>query len=93
MRYAETAAAFKSRAALLIFSGVYIIMNVTFAENGFGHFTENAYPGGARVRFPRGGPLFPFPFGTAAPRAPPIFPALRSISDRQAAARGGKVIF
>lgn len=72
-------------------------MNVTFAENGFGHFTENAYPGGARVRFPRGRSAFPVSvygtFGTAAPRAPPIFPALRSISDRQAAARGGKVIF
>ena len=69
MRYAETAAAaFKSRAALLIFSGVYIIMNVTFAENGFGHFTENAYPGGARVRFPRGGPLFPFPFTVLSAR-------------------------
>ena len=76
-------------------------MNVIFAENGFGRFTDKAYPGddvrGARVRFPRGGPLFPVSvygtFGTAAPRAPPIFPALRSISDRQAAARGGKVIF
>ena len=67
-RRAETAAAFKSRAALLIFSGVYIIMNVTFAENGFGHFTENAYPGGARVRFPRGGPLFPFPFTVLSAR-------------------------
>ena len=76
-------------------------MNVTFAENGFGHFTDKAYPGddvrGVRVRFSPGRSAFPVSvygtFGTAAPRAPPIFPALRSISDRQAAARGGKVIF
>lgn len=47
-------------------------MNVIFAENGFGRFTENAYPGGAvraaRARFSRGGPLFPFPFTVLSAR-------------------------
>ena len=43
-------------------------MNVIFAENGFGRFTDKAYPGGARVRLPRGGPLFPFPFTVLSAR-------------------------